>query len=118
MLEKIGIRIIVSLIVIWYIFQFNMYKLHVDLIVFLAMLLYSVLVTFIIESSLSLLRKIIKWTPLIIFVMIITTIVSYLVLGKGVYIYLIIYALCFISIDLYREYSMTNLLENAFKNKL
>ncbi|MEG0365708.1 MAG: hypothetical protein RR585_02665 [Coprobacillus sp.] len=116
MIEKLKIRILISLIVMWYIIQLELLRLHIDPIVFAVMLIYSITISIIIESMIGLLRKWICYTPVFILLIVLLILISYFSLGIGVYLGLIVYAGISIVVDLYREFHMTNLLNRLLEN--
>lgn len=113
MLEKLGIRIVTSLIVLWYIVQMSFVKVYVDLYTFSMMLFYAALLSLIIESLYSVLRCYLKYTRYIILIMILLIFGIYYWLGWGMYLGMSVYVFGSISWDLYREFNMTELLRKA-----
>lgn len=116
MLEKLGIRIITSLIVLWYIAQMSFMKVYIDFYTFMILLLYAVLLSLMIESLYSLLRSYLEYIFYMIFIMFLISLLIYNQLGWGMYLGMSLYVFLSLSIDLYREYSLTKLLKRAIRS--
>lgn len=118
MLEKLGIRIVTSLIFMWYIIQMTSLQFEIDVVTFVMMLVYAVLISLIIECGYGICRHMIRYTPALIILFVLMTIGIYCWLGWGIYLGLTAYALISIGIDLYREFHMSRLLQKAMNNHL
>ncbi|WP_050636658.1 hypothetical protein [Candidatus Stoquefichus sp. SB1] len=116
MLEKLSIRIVTTFIVLWYIVQMSFVKVYVDFYTFMMLLFYAIMLSLLIESLYSLLRYKIKYSPYMVFTMILICAGIYYWLGWGMYLGMSVYVSLSIGFDLYREYSMTMLLEKAMNN--
>lgn len=116
MLEKLGIRIVTSLICMWYIIQMTALQFQIDIFTFLMMILYSILISLIIECGYSVLRNCVHMTPFILICFVIIVIGIKYWLGWGIYLGLTAYAFISIGFDLFREYKMMRLLKKAVHN--
>ena len=115
MLEKLGIRMMISVICMWYIMQLKIFKIYVDGYTFLMMLFYALLLSIIIELGYIVLRRWLKLTPIMIIIMLLLGVVIYCRFHIGIYFGMSIYVFVSISIQLIREYHMTRLLDHHLK---
>lgn len=111
MLEKLGIRIAASLVVLWCIVQTMQVKVAMDAYIYMMLLLLACFTAVIIEFGYEILRKRIQYMPLYLCIMIALIIITYVFLGYGIYILTMIYVFISISVQLYREYNLTKLLK-------
>ncbi len=114
MLEKLGIRFAINLIVMWYIIQMNAVSVYMNLTVFIYIIGYAILIALIIESLYGIFRRWIDYTYMMIGVMIFISYLFFKIVGSGIYFGILVYIFISLSIDFYREYKMTKLLEKAF----
>ncbi|MEG0276396.1 MAG: hypothetical protein RR630_05145 [Coprobacillus sp.] len=116
MFEKMGIRIGISVLFVWFILSIDIVSLKIDGFIFSMIVLYSILLSLIIEISYSLLRKYLQYMPYISFIMIIMVGITYLYWGWGMYVGFTAYVVSSLIFDLYREYKMYTLLKKALED--
>lgn len=116
MFEKLGIRIVTSLIIMWYIIKLSILRIEVDFYVFMMMLLCACAMALLIEVGYELLRRWIRFVFIIFMAMSIFSFLIYHYLGMGMYLGISLYIFISIIIDLYREYRMTKLLNQALNH--
>ncbi|MFR7592245.1 MAG: hypothetical protein ACLUVC_12420 [Longibaculum sp.] len=114
MLEKLGIRFAMNLIVMWYIIQMNAVSVYMNLTVFIYIIGYAILIALIIESLYGIFRRWIDYTYMMIGVMVFISCLFFKIVGSGIYFGILVYIFISLGIDFYREYKMTKLLEKAF----
>lgn len=115
MFEKIGIRMSISIIAVWFILAIDIVRLIVDGYTFSMIVLYSLLLSLSIEIGYSLLRKYLRHTPYVAALLFIIWGAAYLYWGWGMYVGFITYVFGSLLFDLYREYKMYCLLQVALK---
>ncbi len=116
MFEKIGIRISISIIFVWLILTLNIVTLIIDGYIFAMIFLYSILLSLIIEMGYTLLRKHVQYTPYIVLALLFLLGLGYYFLGWGMYVGFLAYVFGSWSFDLYREFKMYKLLQNALRS--